>query len=188
MVQHHAAFGEAPLERPNWYEGRPVTAAGLDEQQALFRERMRRRNRLLHGWGIVRGLEVTTRSPGTLVVAAGFALDAAGNEILIPSETTVDAGRAGLEPDGATHWLAVRWDESPTGEHPPEAPDVSAMAAAFVEDFELALLAEDPGEQANGRVDVHAAPWLVLATVVRDADTLRVDPAPRTELRTKVVR
>lgn len=175
MAEPRGAFGESPLERPNWFEGRPVTAAGLDEQQHLFRERQRRRNRLLHGWGIVTGLSVSRASGLTVAVEPGFALDASGNEILVPDLVVVDVRASGLERARDTHWLAVRWDESPSGELPSGMPDVPEMTASWREDAEFAVLDETPLEAPDDAVHA-AAPWLVLATLVWDGDdVLEVD-------------
>lgn len=178
MAQPYGAFGEPPLERPNWFEGRPVTSAELDEQQALFRERMRRHNRLFHGWGVVTGLAVEPSNALTLAITPGLALDASGNEILVSEPLVVDACALGLTEPAHRYWLAVRWDEVPSGELPSGAPDVPPMTASWREGAEFALLAEQPGEAP---VDaVHMAPWLPLATVVWDGeDALEVDETVR---------
>lgn len=184
MAQPYGAFGESPLRRPNWFEGRPVTAAGLDEQQHLFRERQRRRNRLLHGWGVVTGLGVRVGDGLTLVVDAGFALDAAGNEILVPDTLVVDVRASGLDRPDVPYWLAVRWDERPTGELPSDLPDVPHMTASWEEDAEVAVLDEAPQEAPYDAVHA-AAPWLVLATVVWDgAHALSIDTSVQQQLET----
>ncbi len=166
MGEQHAAFGEPLLERPNWFGGRLLTADDLDLQQCYVRERMRRRNRLLHGWGVVRGLDVAAGAGVDLVVSAGFALDPVGNEILVPQDTVIDAQAAGLSGPGETHWLAVRWDESPVGELPAARPNDPPVAAAWLEDFELAVLGAAPPERECGPGG--ATPWLVLASLVWD--------------------
>lgn len=184
MAGPSGAFGESPLERPNWFEGRPVTAAGLDEQQLLFRERQRRQNRLLHGWGIVTGLSVCVSVDHalTLIVDPGFALDAAGNEILVAEHTVIDARATGLGRAGETHWLVVRWDESPSGELPSEVPDVPEMTASWREDAEFAVLDEPPLEAPRDAVHA-AAPWLALATVVWDGEaSLAIDTSVQQHL------
>lgn len=182
MGEQHAAFREPLLERPNWFGGRLLTAADLDVQQCYVRERMRRRNRLLHGWGVVRGLDVAAGAGVDLVVSAGFALDAAGNEILVPEDTVFDAQLAGLRGPGQTHWLVIRWDECPIGELPAPRPNDPPVAAAWQEDFELAVVATPPAATARGGTGA-ATPWLVLATVVWDGrhDTI-VDTSVRRQL------
>lgn len=49
----------AGLTRPRYFNGQLLTADDLQAEQNYFREKLRRHNRCLHGWGVVRGLEVT---------------------------------------------------------------------------------------------------------------------------------
>ena len=186
MGEHIAAFDEVPLERPNWFEGRLLTSGDLDRQQSYVRERMRRRNRLLHGWGVVTGLDVEARDGVSLSIAPGFALDAAGNEIIVPSEIVLDAKQAGLQQAGKMHWLAIRWDECPTGSTPAPWPGEPDLAAAWQEDCELKVLDEQPddGPVTTSRA---ATPWLALATVVWNGrDTLTLDASVRRPLQLPV--
>ena len=70
------------LERPHFFTGRLLTAADLQDDQDYFRAKSRLHNRLLHGWGVVTGLEVS-ESAGMLTISAGLALDCAGNELVL---------------------------------------------------------------------------------------------------------
>jgi hypothetical protein len=45
-------------ERPRYFARQLITPEELNLEQAYFRDRMRRHNRLLHGWGVVCGAEV----------------------------------------------------------------------------------------------------------------------------------
>lgn len=78
-------------KRTRYFDGQLLAASDLAQDQLYFREKARRHNRTLHGWGVVCGLDVDGR-PGTseVVVAPGYALDGAGEEILIEREVTVD--------------------------------------------------------------------------------------------------
>ena len=53
------------FEHPHFYAGRLLTAADLQDDQDYFRAKIRLHDRLLHGWGIVTGLQVS-ESAGTL--------------------------------------------------------------------------------------------------------------------------
>ncbi len=182
MGEHNAAFGEAQLARPNWFGGRLLTADDLDLQQSYVRERARRHNRLLHGWGVVTGFEIGAGAGLALTISPGFALDEAGNEILVPETATVDVRQAGLTQPGTTHWLAIRWDEVPSGEVPAPWPDEPAVAASWEEAFEVQVLEEDPA-CSSATTTRSATPWVVLATVVWDGDaTLTADPSVRRPL------
>lgn len=185
MGEHNAAFNEPQLERPNWFARRLLTAEDLDLEQTYFRERMRRRNRLLHGWGVVTGLGVERTAGVGLTVSPGFALDAAGNEIVVPESDHVDVLSAGLTAAGTMHWLAIRWDECPSGEVPVPEPGESTKASAWREDFELAILDTQPSD--GPATSPSATPWLALATVVWDgADSLTVDATVRRPLQLPV--
>jgi hypothetical protein len=78
-------------KRTRYFDGQLLAASDLAQDQLYFREKARRHNRMLHGWGVVCGLDVGGR-PGTsdVVVAPGYAIDATGEEILIEREVTFD--------------------------------------------------------------------------------------------------
>lgn len=73
------------LERTHFFPRQIVTADDLTQDQEYFREKLRRHNRFLHGWGVVCGLEVTPDpiqlAPWRIQIGAGYALDPWGNDI-----------------------------------------------------------------------------------------------------------
>jgi hypothetical protein len=73
------------LERARVFRGKQLTPEDFELQQHNFREKLKRHNRNLHGFGIVAGLKVRVNS-GQIVVEPGFALDCEGNELLVGSE------------------------------------------------------------------------------------------------------
>lgn len=93
--------GIPELARLRYFHGQPLSALDLRREQAYHREKARLHNRLLHGWGIVCGLEVTVAQRpehetghGTddcetdpthakVIVMPGVALDCRGNEIVV---------------------------------------------------------------------------------------------------------
>ena len=50
------------LERPRFFSSKLLRTEDLALEQQYFREKLRRHNRNLHGFGIVSGLKVTTDS------------------------------------------------------------------------------------------------------------------------------
>lgn len=79
------------LVRPNYFDRQQLAAADLNAEQQYFRERLRRHNRFLHGWGVVSGAEVTEGgTPGVLHVSEGYVVTPHGDEIYIPAGTHVD--------------------------------------------------------------------------------------------------
>jgi hypothetical protein len=64
-------------------------------EQRYHIDKRRLLNRMLHGGGVVAGLEVA-REDGTVTVAPGFAIDSCGREILVcePQQLAIPTGEA----------------------------------------------------------------------------------------------
>ena len=60
------------------------------QEQAYHRGKSRRHNRMLHGYGLVWGLEVRKGPDGALTIDPGYALDPHGEEIHVEREVVVD--------------------------------------------------------------------------------------------------
>ena len=70
--------------RPNFFAGRLLTADDLREEQEYHREKHRRHLQMLHGFGVVDGLQVEIASDGTTIsVEPGMAIDPYGREIVL---------------------------------------------------------------------------------------------------------
>lgn len=78
----------SPGERSRFVSGELLTPEDFEREQQYVREKLRRHNRTLHGFGIVTGLRVKTDS-GQIVVEPGLALDCEGNEILIETPQNI---------------------------------------------------------------------------------------------------
>ncbi|MET0620710.1 MAG: hypothetical protein ABW056_10550 [Thermoanaerobaculia bacterium] len=99
---------EGPL-RVNYFFGQLLDVDDFTAEQSYVREKFRRRNRRLHGWGIVTGLDVSTDRRGggaRAVVAPGFALDRRGEEIEVPRRTAL-----ALPAKGTALFVQVRYAE-----------------------------------------------------------------------------
>lgn len=104
------------LERPQYFAGQLLTAEDFSQEQTYLRERLRRHNRLLHGWGVVCGLSVEPAEDWVVRVEPGYALDRNGDEIVIARTVRVNLREhEGLE-EGKTAQLAVRYTEYSPGE------------------------------------------------------------------------
>src|SRR5437764_13120275 len=83
-------------ERVRYFARQLITADDLTQEQEYFRAKMRRHNRLLHGWGVVCGCKVV---PGTgdytVVIQTGYALSPQGDEITIDKSLTIDLSKQG---------------------------------------------------------------------------------------------
>ena len=134
------------LKRPRYVSGRALTPDDLQAEQDYQREKAWQHNRLLHGYGIVSGLEVgieETENGGVeLVVAPGYGLDGWGREIVIPLPL-----RHKLPRDGRDFTVYVKYferDENPNILESAEifiehSPTERALTPAARPDFAIAL-------------------------------------------------
>ena len=80
-------------ERPRFFPRQLVTPDDLTLAQDYFRNKMRRHNRYLHGWGIVCGAKVVKTvdtQPWMVVIKSGYILGPYGDEILIDHDLCFD--------------------------------------------------------------------------------------------------
>jgi phage tail-like protein len=167
-------------ERPRYFEGKLLSEDDLNDEQEYHRSKRRVHNRLLHGWGVVAGLDVTAgESQSRVVLSPGYALDPCGNEILVPEPVTVDV--SGALPAGVggkrAAYLAVRYAESPSSPVPsPGGEEFGRM----VEGFDIAVLTDLPDAQRLSWPPARDA-WVVLADlVIGDDDSVAaIDPMSR---------
>jgi hypothetical protein len=104
------------LERVRYFPRQLLTADDMRAEQEYFREKHRRHNRYLHGWGVVCGLAVEPVKDAktwTARVYPGYAVAPQGDEILIDDCRDVDL-KLGATPDPCT----VRWPCPPVGDMP----------------------------------------------------------------------
>jgi hypothetical protein len=187
------------IERPRYFTGQLLDEADLTQEQHYFREKLRRHNRMLHGWGIVSGLAVR---PGPtvseLTVEPGYALDGYGDEIVVADPVTVDL----LSEDGDGNavapcprpddhqrkrvrkkrlpkrplYLAIRYAECasrpvPVGDSVEYSRTRESFAVKLLTKLPASYRRLQPGAQQAG--DSLAEPWVILAEVALDLD-LRV--------------
>lgn len=143
-------------ERVRYFSGMLLGDDDFNQEQAYLLAKARRHNRMLHGWGIVTGLEVSaSRSDGRQIsVAPGYAVDAWGNEISVEQPVVVD-----VEYDGETS-VALRFDEV-------------VVTEGRVRDSFVIQLVRAPSE-----------PWVVLAAITADGERgVAIDASVRRRLR-----
>jgi hypothetical protein len=118
------------LERPRYFARQLITPAELNLEAEYFAERIRRHNRMLHGWGVVcggqvcrvRAAEGVGAEPWKVKVRSGFAIDGHGNEISIGSDRVFDLRSSSLvsmsgDPAGelSDPWCSDVWTDRPPG-------------------------------------------------------------------------
>ncbi len=78
----------APYERNRYWDGKCMTVRDFTAEQRYFNGKRWLLNRLLHGWGVVCGLDLSAE--GRCVrVSEGLALDCCGREILVCGEAAI---------------------------------------------------------------------------------------------------
>jgi hypothetical protein len=94
------------LVRNHYFSGQLLSTDDLQREQDYMLGRMRRRNRFLTGWGVVAGLGVSVEQGEAVVVGPGFAIDCAGNELIVDTEAQLCL--AGL---GGRQYIVARYLE-----------------------------------------------------------------------------
>ena len=75
------------FKRARYFHGMLMTERDFREEQNYHNEKRKMLNRMLHGWGVVCGLEIKpTNKPDTIIIRPGLALDYNGNEICVTEE------------------------------------------------------------------------------------------------------
>jgi len=94
------------LERTRFFPRQLVTPEDLTQDQIYFRDKARRHNRMLHGWGVACGAEVKELAdekksalPWKVCIEPGYVLGPCGDEILIERCVELDLRTSGV--DGA---------------------------------------------------------------------------------------
>jgi hypothetical protein len=132
----HCSYND--IKRTDYFHGMLMTERDFREEQIYHIEKRKLLNRMLHGWGVVCGLNVKPTNPpsSNIIVEGGLALDCFGNEILVCEEQTVDltvkpcATTAAYDPcaqyvpDPLDHalYVVIKYDERGTKPEPVYAP------------------------------------------------------------------
>jgi hypothetical protein len=105
-----------PLDRVRYFPRQLLTADDMRCEQEYFREKMRRHNRYLHGWGVVCGCTVeavTDAKSPTVRVCPGYVVGPQGDEICIDRCIDVE-----LKTGASGQPCSVRWPCPPVGDVP----------------------------------------------------------------------
>jgi len=166
------------LERVRYFARQLMTAEDMRAEQDYFVERLRRHNRILHGWGIICGLQVlpdaTAEQPWRVKVCPGSAVATTGDEIEVPRPVWFDLARPpdSTEPDcvpcpcppgpplasgdegAATTYLAIRYLCRParpvrSGQSNCGCGDDACETSRWRDDYELGLLTKLEGPYAT---------------------------------------
>jgi hypothetical protein len=123
-----------PLERVRYFPRMLMTADDMRAEQEYFREKARRHNRYLHGWGVVCGctVEAVPGKPRQVRVCPGYLVGPQGDEVSIDRCIDVD-----LHTGAQDQPCSVRWPCPPVGEVPADRDGLVTVyiAARYAECF-----------------------------------------------------
>jgi hypothetical protein len=150
------------LKRPRFEPADVLGAADLAAEQEWRRQRFRRHDRILHGWGVVCGLLVVPAlrpsRPWAVVVCPGYALGPYGDEIIVGGAAVVDLREwvwARPSDTAQTAAVAIRYAEAAGGPRAYRAADCdcddrTTRASMIAEQYRIDVLwsMADPGAPA----------------------------------------
>ncbi|MCC7164686.1 MAG: hypothetical protein IT331_19480 [Anaerolineae bacterium] len=136
------------LKRPRYFQGQLLTAEDLRAEQQYHLDRQWQHNRLLHGYGIVVGLEVATEQAANgstrVIVSPGFALDGWGRELVVNEPLSVF-----LPGDRHDLTLYLKYIEQDDEQSDPGTTASARRADAVIESAQLSF-EPSPSEHALG--------------------------------------
>ncbi len=173
------------FERTRYFSRQLITADDLTQDQDYYREKRRMHNRLLHGWGIVCGLEVKTNTAPSLIITIcpGYALSPQGDEIYVPTEVQFDLSQCIKGQDSPCHspcapvvpyavdpHIAIKYAQCMS--HPVRVPplgcgcdDTACEYSRTRDSYELTCLPTLPTRDTGHCTECPTNPWVVLARV-----------------------
>ncbi|MEU7811090.1 hypothetical protein [Pseudonocardia sp. NPDC049154] len=149
-----------PIERVRFVQGQLLRPEDFRAEQDYHRRMRWLHNRLLHGTGVVTGLEVGLSDDRTEVqVSPGLAIDEWGRELLSDEIARIAVGGIEAPASDAPLWVVVRWVEEATA---PAVP-TPGSGGEFTRIRECALV------EVQNAAPSGEAPALVLAALTREA-------------------
>lgn len=165
-----------PLVRPNFFDGRLLTAADLRQEQEHQRAQRRLQYRCAVGWGVVDGLRVSVEGE-SVVVSPGLAVDCTGQTLVLHEPL-----RLPLADAIGRVFVVLQHAEVPVGTVATPSPgaddDSRPEPASIRETVSVTLATADPlggrGEAHAPRLGCGAPHGLGLAALNRSRNRWRV--------------
>ena len=129
------------LKRLRFFTGQILTAESFELEQKYFREKLKRHNRALHGFGIVSGLKVIVEA-GQIIVEPGLALDCQGNELVVGKPVVISP----VTCDGPSAYVQVGFAEEYTDLIPAAGLATPTLTEVFQLDMKEASTITESGE------------------------------------------
>lgn len=96
--------------RPDYYRGQLLLEDDFRTEQRYHADARWRHNLNLHGWGVVRGLEVLAEGEKSIMVNPGFAIDRLGRDVIVDRAEGLDL--AEFEPNDLVE-VGLAYEEEP---------------------------------------------------------------------------
>jgi len=206
---------QGSLKRPAYDPGHYLASSDLCTEQRYLRQRLRRHNRYLHGWGVVCGLWVAPardpRRPWEVLVCPGYALGPYGDEIFVPRRVPADIRDwiwlrpVILRRPAAVAYVAVRYAEFAVRPVPTNPASCGCHDPVYVpsrirDDFNVEILWALPQPEASDTFDLcsdktptcpkcPASAYVVLASVLLPAsegDSIKVQDIDNVTFRAQI--
>jgi hypothetical protein len=161
-----------PLKRPRFFEGQLLSAKDLEAEQQYFREKQKRHNVSLHGYGVVSGLDISTEENGAVIISCGMAVDAFGNEVVVP-----DCLQIPIKQRRHVAYVVVRYHENETDPVPVQIDSNGGVEFSRIEEgFEIAITpTAGPNPSARKTAENQMEPGVILARLVMRRGRWQVD-------------
>src|SRR5262249_60891610 len=107
-------FPPPSSEQVVFFPGELLTAPDLNAHHAGEGQLRQLHHRMLHGWGVSQGLATAgARGATSVSLTAGYAIDAAGRELVAEQPTSVPVPPVAAAPGGGPvpFTLVIRWTE-----------------------------------------------------------------------------
>jgi hypothetical protein len=133
------------LKRNRFFSGKLLTAEDLELEQEYFREKLKRHNRYLHGFGVVFGLEIS-KSGSAVVISPGLAIDCQGNDIVVPEPLEQALPGPNL---GSTIFLSISYLDKETDPVPGLVPNGPEAENSRIEENVVAVFEKGNANQSH---------------------------------------
>ncbi len=203
------------LKRPLYQPEHYLAYSDLCAEQQYLRQRLRRHNRYLHGWGVICGLWVAPARdpdrPWEVLVCPGYALGPYGDEILVFRRETVDIRDwiwlrpVILRRPAAVAYVAIRYAELAVRPIPARSAACGCDDPVYVpsrirDAFKVEILWAPPQPELSDSFDpcsdktpscpkCPASPYVVLASVLlpaSESDPIRVQDIDNSRFRVRI--
>lgn len=144
-------------KKPGYFRGQLLLEDDFIAEQRYHANARYRHALNLHGWGVVRGLDVTRVDETTLVVSAGFAIDGHGHEIALLQEEKLSLTSAPTEAQVAVSLIYEEEDSANLGgDNQQHALHCYAVLSAAVGVAEGAVILATVQLDEKGHIGHHA--------------------------------